>query len=154
MEAYFYAPIVSFFCTAHLMWALHFYYWKSAKSIHCFYWKGPFQQKCPLPLYTVDSLLFTYVFARQSRYLESKFRFQYILNWWPRGQDTPPPSCLESWNSLFTIYMYLYAIWNILDSLAWKSWPNDQNILTHPRNFFSGFAPGYNVHVVLGLSYF
>ena len=25
----------------------------------------------------------------QSRYLESKFRFKYILNWWPRGQDTP-----------------------------------------------------------------
>ena len=37
--------------------------------------------------------------ACQSRYLESKFRFKYILNWWPRSQEPPPPSsCLESWD--------------------------------------------------------
>ena len=45
----------------------------------------------------MDSILFIYVFYQVClyilRYLESKFRFKYILNWWTQGQDIPPSSC-------------------------------------------------------------
>ena len=91
--------------------------------------------------------------ACQSRYLESKFRFKYILNWWPRGQDTPLllPRILKL--IIHYIHIFVCHLKHIgLPNL--EKFVQDQNILIPHRKKISGFALGNNLHLVLGLSSF